>query len=169
MNWLWIIASVIILSFGIGAFLGAPWVPAFSQDLDELFKLAGVKRGTKFVDLGCGDGKVLAAAARRGAEVVGFEVNPLLWLIARLRLLRYGKRAKVYLRSFWSVDIGEFDVIYLYLIHHHMPKMRNQLARQLNPDAKVISYMFAFEGAAPIKTTRNSFLYDCTSFGRVEE
>lgn len=157
-----------MLSFGIGAFLGAPWVPAFRQDLEELFVLADVKKGTQFVDLGCGDGKVLAAAAKRGAVVVGFEVNPILWIVARIRLLRYGKRAKVYLRSFWSVDIGEFDVVYLYLIHHHMPKMRRQLARQLADKTRVISYMFAFEGVTPIKTTRNSFLYDASSFGRVE-
>ena len=168
MSWLWIVVWVVVLSFGIGAFLGAPWVPAFRQDLEELLDLAGVKKGTKFVDLGCGDGKVLAAAAKRGAEVVGFEVNPILWLVARVRLLRYGKHAKVYLRSFWSVDVGRFDVVYMYLIHHHMPSMLSQLTRQLSPKAKVISYMFAFEGTAPIKTTRNSFLYDASSFGRVE-
>jgi len=168
-DWLWIVASIIVLSFGLGAFLGAPWVPAFRQDFDELFDLAGVKKGTKFVDLGCGDGKVLAAAARRGAIVTGFEVNPLLWLIARARLLRYGKRAKVYLRSFWAVDIGKFDVVYFYLIHHHMPRMRAQLMRQLEPDTKVISYMFAFEGVPPIQATRNSFLYELASFGKVEE
>lgn len=169
MNWFWLIASIIVLSFGLGAFLGAPWVPAFRQDFDELFDLAGVKKGTKFVDLGCGDGKVLAAAAKRGAVVVGFEVNPILWLIARVRLLRYGKRARVYLRSFWSVDVGRFDVVYMYLIHHHMPRMRSQLTRQLSEKAQVISYMFAFEGITPIKTTWNSFLYDHTSFGRVEK
>ncbi len=148
--------------------MGAPWVPAFRQDLDELFDLAGVKKGTKFVDLGCGDGKVLAAAAKRGATVVGFEVNPILWLVARIRLLRYGKRAKVYLRSFWVVDVGQFDVVFMYLIHHYMPKMRRQLTRQLGKNAQVVSYVFAFEGVAPTKTTRNSFLYDRSSFDRVE-
>lgn len=169
MSWPWIIASIVVISFGLGAFLGAPWVPAFRQDFDELFDLAGVKKSTKFVDLGCGDGKVLAAAARRGAVVTGFEVNPLLWLVARIRLLRYGRRAKVYLRSFWSVDVGAFDVVYFYLIHHHMPRMRSQLIHQLEPDTKVISYMFAFEGVTPLQTTRNSFLYTLASFGKVEK
>lgn len=164
----WLIASIVILSFGLGAFLGAPWVPAFRQDIDELLDLANVTKKTKFVDLGCGDGKILVAAARRGAHVTGFEVNPILWLICKLRLLPYRKRAKVYLRSFWSVDLGRFDVIYLYLIDHHMVRMRAQLARQMNPRATVISYMFVIPGIRPIETTRNSFLYDARSFDTID-
>lgn len=166
MDWIWLVASVVAISFGLGAFLGAPWVPAFRVDFDELFDLAGVKKGTKFVDLGCGDGKVLVAAARRGAHVVGFEINPLLWFIAWIRLLPFGKRAKVYLRSYWTVDIGDFDVVYMYLIHHYMEKMRRQLTRQLGKDGIVVSYMFAFEAVEPRKTTRNSFIYDKNSFVR---
>lgn len=164
MGWIWFVATAVIASFGLGAFWGAPWVPAFRADLDELFDLASVKKGTRFVDLGCGDGKVLLAAARRGARVVGFEINPLLWLIAKLRLLPYGKHAKVYLRSYWTVDIGQFDVVYMYLIHHYMEKMRRQLSRQLAKDSVVISYMFAFEAVEPRQTTRNSFVYDQNSF-----
>jgi SAM-dependent methyltransferase len=163
-DWLWLIASGVAICFGLGAFFGAPWVPAFRADIDELLDIAGVKKGTKFVDLGCGDGKVLVVAARRGAHVVGFEINPLLWLVAWLRLLPFGKRAKVYLRSFWMVDIGEFDVVYMYLIHHYMEKMRRQLVRQLARDGIVISYMFAFENTTPRHTTRNSFIYDRSSF-----
>lgn len=117
----WLVASIVILSFGIGAFLGAPWVPAFRRDLDELLDLAGVDKNTRFVDLGCGDGKVLVAAARRGAHVTGYEINPLLWLIAWLRLIPYRKRAKVYLRNYWLVDVGQFDVVYFYLIDHYLP------------------------------------------------
>lgn len=168
MNWFWIIASFIVLSFGLGAFLGAPWVPAFRQDLDELLDLARVGKGTKFVDLGCGDGKVLLVAAKRGANVTGFEVNPILWFIANLRLLPYRKRARIYLRSFWTVDVHRFDVIYLYLIDHHMPKMRSQLTRQANPKARIISYMFAIPGLKPSKTTRNSFLYEARAFDTIE-
>lgn len=152
----------------MGAFLGAPWVPAFRQDLDELLKLAKVGKGTQFVDLGCGDGKVLLAAARRGAVVTGFEVNPLLWLIAKLRLLPYRKQARVYLRSFWTVDLDRFDVIFLYLIDHQMARMRSQLVRQANPKARIISYMFVIPGLKPAKTTRNSFLYEAKAFDTID-
>lgn len=167
MNVYWLIASFVILSFGIGAFLGAPWVPAFRRDLDDVLDLAGVTKRTKFVDLGCGDGKVLVAAARRGAHVTGYEVNPIMWLIAKIRMLPFGARANVYLRSYWSVSMNQYDVIYMFLISHHMPKMRRKLQGELRSDARVVSYMFEFPGIKASRATSNAFLYEPDDLGKI--
>lgn len=150
-----------ILCFGVGAFIGAPWVPVFRQDLDELMNLGQVRHGVKFVDLGCGDGTVLIAAARRGADVVGYEINPILWLIAWLRLLPYRSHAKVYLRSYWSVSLAKYDVVFLYLIKHYMPRMQRKLSQEFGEISRprIVSYMFAFPGVKASKTTHNAYLY----------
>jgi SAM-dependent methyltransferase len=166
-NVYWLIASFVILSFGLGAFLGAPWVPAFRRDLDDILDLAGVTKRTKFVDLGCGDGKVLVAAARRGAHVTGYEVNPIMWLIAKIRMLPFGARAHVYLRSYWSVSMSHYDVIYMFLISHHMPKMRRKLQMELSSGARVVSYMFEFSGIKPSRATSNAFLYEPEDLGKI--
>ena len=158
------ILTFVILSFGLGALFGAPWVPAFRRDFDELFRLAKVGPETNFVDLGCGDGKVMLAAARAGATVTGYEINPLLWVIAWVRLLPYGRRAHVRLGSFWGRQLSQYDVIWLYLIDHHMPRMARTLERKARPDAIVISYMFSFPKIKPIHQTYNSQIYTGKSF-----
>ena len=127
MAWLFVVAFILVSGFLYAVFFGAPYVPAFKQDLDELMKLAGVKKGTRFVDLGCGDGKVLLVAAERGASVVGYEINPVLWLVSTWRLRAYRDKAKVKLRSMWRAKLGESDVVYMYLHTKWMDKMQQKL------------------------------------------
>lgn len=169
MLWFYLQLTILLvaLSFGLGAFFGAPWVPAFRQDFDELFKLAGVKKNTRFIDLGCGDGKILLAAAAKGAEVTGYEINPILWLIAWVRLLPYGKRAHVNLGSYWGHNIAAYDVVWIFLIDRYMPRMQKKLVQELAPKTTVISYIFSFPQLKPRHTTRNSFLYTRASFGKI--
>jgi SAM-dependent methyltransferase len=63
--------------------LGEPVsVPAF----EAVFDRAGVKRGTKLLDLGCGAGGALALARDRGAVVAGLDAAANLVAIARDRL-----------------------------------------------------------------------------------
>ena len=164
MSYVIIAISVLILAFGAGAVLGAPWVPAFNQDIDELLDLARVKKNTRFIDLGCGDGKILLAAARRGAQVTGYEINPVMWLIAWLRLLPFGRRAHVRLGSYWGHTLKTYDVIWLYLIDHHMPRMARKIRDEARENSYIISYIFDFQEVKLHKKTRNSFVYRGKSF-----
>ena len=52
------------------------WAPTPDGIVERALDLAGVGPGMRFLDLGCGDGRVLVAAARRGADVRGIEINP---------------------------------------------------------------------------------------------
>lgn len=166
MFWFFIIFALIIVSFGIGAFIGAPWVPAFEQDFDELLGYAKVGKGTQFIDLGCGNGKVLEAAAKRGAIVTGYEINPALWLVSWWRLRSY-PNASVWFGNMWGVHLDHYDVVFLFLIHHHMPRMARKLSHSLKPDARVISYVYEFPGIKAYKKTRNSFLYRAKAFATI--
>ncbi len=139
-------------------------MPAFKQDFAELFRLTKVGEGTRFIDLGCGDGKVLLAAAQKGAIVTGYEINPILWLIAWLRLLPYRKRATIKLGSYWSQNLAPYDVIWLYLIDRHMPRMARKIRNQAAAQSHIISYIFRFPGIKPTRKTRNSYIYRGTSF-----
>ena len=161
---MWYILGFIIMAFGAGAIFGAPWVPAFQQDIEELLDNTHVEKGTRFIDLGCGDGKILLAAARRGATVTGYEINPIMWAIAWLRLRPYASHAHVRLGSYWGHDLNPYDVIWLYLIDHHMPRMARKIHSQASAKAYIISYIFEFPDIRPRKRTRNSFVYDAKSF-----
>jgi SAM-dependent methyltransferase len=51
------------------------WAPTRDDLVEQALDLASVGPGDSFADLGCGDGRVLVAAARRGAAVTGYEID----------------------------------------------------------------------------------------------
>ena len=53
-----------------------PFVPSPQDVVDKMIELAGVKKGDTVYDLGSGDGRIVIAAAKKGAKAVGFEIDP---------------------------------------------------------------------------------------------
>src|SRR5436190_906790 len=64
----------------------APWVPTRKRDLERILRLAALKSGETFYELGCGDARVARYVARQRPDVhvVGIEMSPILYAIARL-------------------------------------------------------------------------------------
>ncbi|TSC64199.1 MAG: hypothetical protein G01um101493_201 [Microgenomates group bacterium Gr01-1014_93] len=60
---------------GLSWFAGsdAPFVPTKMERIRKILKLAGVKKGEEFWELGSGDGRVVIEAAKMGAKVFGIE------------------------------------------------------------------------------------------------
>src|SRR3982751_238116 len=102
MIWLVVATVVIIVCFAGVLLFGAPYLPTLKPQIQTALKLADLKSGQTLLELGCGDGKVLIAAAQRGLHVVGYELNPLLFLVAWLRTRRYRKQVRVVWGNFWS-------------------------------------------------------------------
>lgn len=159
MIWFWLVI-VVLSGFLYAVFFGAPYVPTFGRDLEELLDSSKVGKGTTFVDLGSGDGKVLLAAAKRGAHVIGYEINPLLWVLSWWRLRNYRKRATIHLRSMWRADISGVDVAFLYLHTKWMAKMERKLKAEGKSGMRVVSYIFEFAGLKQTHATSNAFVYE---------
>ncbi len=159
MTWFWLV-MVVLSGFLYAVFFGAPYVPAFGRDLDRLLNISKVGEGSRFVDLGSGDGKVLLAAAKRGAQVTGYEINPILWLLSLWRLRAYRGQAKVYLRSMWRADIAQADVVFLYLHTKWMDKMERKLKADGTSGTRVVSYVFEFSGLKQTHKTHNAYVYE---------
>ena len=108
------------------------------------------------VDLGCGDGRVLRAARRRyNMRAVGFEVNVLAFMSAKLLGLG-DRRSSVRFKSFWSADLRDADVIFCYLFPDLMPRLAQKLERELRTGARVVSCNFPIPGWRPRKVLRPS-------------
>src|SRR3972149_3060354 len=103
------------------------WAPTPDEFVERALDLADVRPGTRFLDLGCGDGRVLVAAARRGAEVRGMEINPRLAETARANLQAAAVPGRVDVVDMFTASI-DADVVYAYLTPVTLSLLRAGLA-----------------------------------------
>lgn len=145
----------------LALFRGAPFVPMHGKNVRAMVALVGLQPHERLFDLGSGDGRILLAAAERGAKAEGWEINPILVLASRLRIARagLGNRARVHWGNLWRAPVGEADVITLFFVHPQMPRMEQFLQKKLKPNARVVSYGFRFPTWQPVRSEQGSHLY----------
>ena len=113
MLFIWLVIVLVLLLSLIGFFLGAPYLPTLKKQVNAIFSIAEMKEGQTLIELGCGDGRVLVEAAKRGINSVGYEINPILFLIALLRSKRYKDRIRLVYGNYWQKEWPE-ATLYLY-------------------------------------------------------
>jgi SAM-dependent methyltransferase len=160
MTWVLIAALVIIVCFGGVLFFGAPYLPTLQPQLQTALKLTKLKQGQTLLELGCGDGKVLIAAAQRGINVVGYELNPFLAFVAWLRVRRYRKQVKVIWGDFWRYDWPPADAIFVFLLPRYMKKLDAKINRYSHKPVKLVSFAFEIKDKEAQAVKDGVFSYD---------
>lgn len=158
---LYVTILLLLATFAYAGLRGAPWVPTKAQDVERFIKLANIQPGQVMMDLGCGDGRLLIAAADAGAEAHGYELSLFPYVLAHIRRLFAKNRSRVhlYFGNALTKDLKNVDIIYSFL----MPKVHNNLKekfeQQLKPGAKMITYVWPIDGLTPTKisTLENNF------------
>jgi SAM-dependent methyltransferase len=128
---------------------GAPWVPTPLPTVEEMLDLAEIKPGELVYDLGCGDGRILIAAAKNyQARAVGIELDPLRWLWCQILITFLGLRdqVKVHQGNLFDYDLSQADVVTCYLLPDTNKKLQSKLLQELKPDTRVVSNTFLFPG-----------------------
>jgi len=121
---------------------GAPYLPTLTPQVEAALELAELSPGQTLIELGCGDGKVLIAAAKKGINVVGYELNPLLALLCIIRSLRYRKYVTVIWGDFWQKPWPEAQAIFVFLLPKYMEKLNNKIVQLPQKPVKLISFAF---------------------------
>jgi precorrin-6B methylase 2 len=124
--------------------------------------MAKVKPGDVVYDLGSGDGRIIITAAKEfHARSVGIEANPLLILWARRKIRTMGlkDRVNVVWGNFFRKDLGEADVVTLFLMQGTNDGLRKKLEEELRPGARVVSHVFTFQEWRPLDANHGSDLY----------
>jgi SAM-dependent methyltransferase len=134
---------------------GAGYTPTPSYKTSLAMEMAKVGPQDAFYDLGCGTGTVLAQAKKRGANVVGVEIEPLRWLICRLRV----RTARVILGNMFKVPLNDATVVFLFQYPHVNKKIKEKLERELKPGTRVLSYAWEIDGWKPTKVIEDLYLY----------
>lgn len=140
-----IIFGAIVACFGLVVIFGAPYVPSLKPHMHAAFDLLDLQEDDLLLELGAGDGRVMLAALVRGYRVVGYELNPILALIAWLRTRRYGKHARVVwgdaFRASWPTDT---KAVYLFGVKRLAAKVDQRLTSK--PGTKFVTVGFEVPG-----------------------
>ncbi len=155
-----IIVAVLVVTYFLGIFRGAPYLPTDKETLRRMIDAAEIKPGDKVADLGSGDGRIVIAAALAGAEAHGFEINPVLVLWSRYKIKKAGLKGRAFIhwKSFWNESFKDYDVAMLFGITGIMEGLREKLKAELKPGSRIISNTFRFPEWEPIKN-QNVFVY----------
>jgi hypothetical protein len=137
----------------------APFVPTDNRKMDTMIKMADLKSGMKFYDLGAGDGRILIKAEQLGAKAVGYEVSFPLILTYYFKKIRYKLKAKMYWKSLWRADVSDADVIFVYLLVKPMKRFFKIIYPQLKTGTKIISNTFEIPGIKAKKIENGVYLY----------
>lgn len=141
-----LIALFLIIPAAYAAVIGAPTAPSTGSHVKKALEAAGVKKGVKFYELGTGTGIVSSLALKMGAEVTGYELSPLFYLISFIRLKLTGKSFKLKFKNFFKDNISKANVIYMYLMPKTIENAKKSLLIRTNSDVRIISYAFPIQG-----------------------
>jgi SAM-dependent methyltransferase len=123
----------------------APYSSTPSDVVERMLKLAGVGPSDVVYDLGCGDGRIVIAAARLfGARGVGLDIDPVLIGRAQAGAKQAGVESLVTFRvqDAMTVDLSDATVVTLYLLAASNVKLRPILTRDLRPGARIVAHNY---------------------------
>ena len=122
-----------------------PYVPTTEVAVQAMLKLAGVTRNDVLYDLGCGDGRIVIAAAKMyGARGVGIDINPERIAEAKENARKAGVENLVRFEEndLFQADIHEATVVTLFLLNSVNLKLRPKLLANLRPGTPIVSNTF---------------------------
>lgn len=126
-------------------FLDVPFVPTDDRVIEAMLSMGEVGPKDVLYDLGCGDGRIVVAAARDcGARAVGVEIDT----VRLADAMEYAGDSRVEFQvdfieeNIFTVDFSEATVVTLYLLDSVNVKLRPRLLSELRPGTRIISQTF---------------------------
>lgn len=122
--------------------LDTPFVVTPDNVVNAMLDLASVRAGDRLIDLGSGDGRIVIAAAQRGAVASGVEIDPRLVELSRERARQAGVAARTSFSTedLFETDFSKADVVSMYLLPDVNAKLAPRLFTTLRPGARIVSH-----------------------------
>ncbi len=150
--WVYQAAFLLLLLFYWSSFHTR--VPLYLSDRKAWQALAALlpeARPFRLIDLGSGFGGVLfhLEALFPQGQFSGAEIAPAPWLISRLRARLRHSRVDFMRRDYAGLDLGAFDVVFVFLSPAAMPDLWRQAERQMRPGSLFVSLSFGVDARPP--------------------
>jgi hypothetical protein len=133
------------------------YYPTPPETVDEMLRMAKIKKGDVLYDLGSGDGRIpIAAAKQYGIRAVGIEIDPKLVTEAEENARKEGVSELVRIRNedMFHIDVREATIVTLYLSDKLNVLMRPKLLSELRPGSRILSHDFRMGDWKPEQTVR---------------
>ena len=122
-----------------------PYVPTTDEAVEAMLKLADVKKSDIVYDLGCGDGRiVIAAAVKYGAHGVGIDIDPdrIHEANENAKKAHVENLVRFEEKDLFEADFHEATVVTLFLLPSINLRLRPKLIEQLKPGTPIVSNTF---------------------------
>jgi SAM-dependent methyltransferase len=118
-----------------------PFVVTPDEIVERMLRMAEVKAGDTLIDLGSGDGRIVIAAARRGAQGLGVDIDPSLVKLATENAKQAGvaRLARFETRDIFDTDLSGASVVAFYLLPEVNAKLLPRLLA-LKPGTRIVSH-----------------------------
>lgn len=157
--------ALFAFSLSISFFLGPPFVPTPKYIVQEMLDLINISEKDILLDLGSGDGAILIEAAKRGTYSVGYEINPFLTFLTKLkaRINRVHKNIEIHTQSYQKADMRNATIVFCYNLPRFMISVSKKIKKELPENSRVVSYKFPIRGLTLVTKTKSGiFLYKVT-------
>lgn len=127
----------------------APFVPTPPEVVERMLEIAAVGRDDVVYDLGCGDGRMVIAAARtRGCRAVGIELDAALIEECKAAAEREGvtKLVRFLRMDAAKASLTEATVLTLYLLPESLETLSPAFERDLRAGARIVSHDYRIPG-----------------------
>ncbi|HVF65160.1 MAG TPA: class I SAM-dependent methyltransferase [Casimicrobiaceae bacterium] len=134
--------------------LDTPFVVTPDNVVKAMLDLAQVRPRDRLIDLGSGDGRIVIAAAQRGATATGIEIDANLVERSRERAhaANVGDRTAFVTQDLFETDFAGYDVVTMYLLPDVNRRLAPKLLTTLKPGARIVSHDYGLGDWPPDRT-----------------
>ena len=157
-----IITVIIAISIIWPLLIGAAWSPSSKRVVNKILEMAEIDSNDIIYDLGSGDGRIVAEAARKYHAIgIGIEADPfrVTLSIIILRLMGLSNKTRIIWGDLFNQDISHATVVTVFLWQRTNEKLKEKLLRELEPGTRVVSYIWTFSGWTPVAVDREDRIY----------
>jgi precorrin-6B methylase 2 len=126
------------------------WVPTTPEMVEKMLDMAKVTPADVVVDLGSGDGRMIIAAAKRGARARGVEFTPEMVELSRRHAREAGvaEKATFVQGDMYEADFSDATVLALFLLPHNLDKLKDKFLA-LKPGTRIVLNTYKITGWEP--------------------
>lgn len=153
------LATVIYIIY-IQLIPGAFYYPSAPDRVKTIFNNLKINKNDTVIDLGSGDGRLLIAAAQKGAKAIGYEMNPTIAYQSRQKIasLNLTNLITIKIKNFWKADLSSATVICVYQFPKYIKKLEKNLKKSSH-HVIVVSNNYPFPNQKPYLVKNNIYFY----------